>query len=142
MKLESLRLLEAAAYPVHMQSLQDCMTMGDVAEYAECKPKHLRILGEEGRWYAIVALHGRRAEFVDIAKMPGTVTVPWRRVMATIREWRVRELVLDARASTSYRIVRRLVELMGGTVVRDEAWDWDGETMHEMCIRLPVGGGR
>ena len=136
--LESVRWVEQQAYPPHMQSLGDASSWQDVAEYCECSLKDLIVLGGTN-WYALIARSGRTAEFVDIAKANREVQVPWDDVLDCLRTLRasgVRKVTFDARESTSYKLLSKLVSLVGGRIVKDTAWEWDGETMHEVIVRL------
>jgi hypothetical protein len=134
--IDDLLRIERKAYPYHMQQMQDCCSWEDLADYAECDEEDLVILGQPGRWYAIIALHGDEAEAVDLAKIPGTATVPWRSLAVEIRRRGIRRLRLDARASTSYAIITTLAPRLGFHVETVESWDWDGVAMFEMDIAV------
>ena len=140
--LASVKEIEAAAYPGHMQFLQDCEDWEDVADYAECTRKNLLVLGEEGHWYALIArkerCRGRDAEFVDLAKLPGSARVPWHRLLQVLQKMKIRRVTLDAREGTSYEILKVLLPRWGCKILKDANWEWDGETMHNMCIVLPA----
>jgi hypothetical protein len=130
--------IEASAYPRHMRSMQDCESWADIADYCDCDLSRLVVMGVEGHWYALLALHRRgRAEVVDLAKMPGTGSVPWHRILGDLLSLGIRQIDLDAREGTSYELILRHASRMGVSVMRDEAWEWDGEVMHEMRLMLP-----
>lgn len=129
--------IERVAYPAHMREMSDCRSMSDIAEYAECSKRQLRILGMAGHWYAILAKHcGGSAECVDLAKVPGSPTVPWLDIVATLRAMGVTTITLDAREGTSYELICAYAAKLGIRIVSDSVWDWNGEMMHEMRIRL------
>lgn len=132
--LEELLSIERAAYPDHMREMQDCVSWQDVAEYACPDGEELVVLGKPGRWYAILAVRGDEAEAVDIAKVPGTATVPWRTLAAEIRRRGIRRIALDARKATSYTVLKGLAPKFGGRVEEESPWSWEGEAMVHMII--------
>ncbi len=135
--LYSILKIEASAYPEYMQQLQECSSFREVAEYSECSLDRLVILGQEDHWYAIIALHKKgKAEFVDLAKMPNSPVVPWGEIVSRLHNLGIRKLSLDARESTSYKVIIRSLSLFRATILKDEIWDWDGELMHSLVINL------
>lgn len=106
-------------------------------DYCECSLRKLIVLGEEDRWYALIARKGRcTAEFVDLAKVPGAAKIDWEHLVNVLKNNKIKEVTLDARESSSYRLILRYASALGVRVVSDVEWNWDGETMHEMKLML------
>jgi hypothetical protein len=131
--IELLRRIERSAYPPHMRQMQDVNSIRDLAEYCECRVSEVRVI-EGPNYYVIVALKDECCEIVDMA---ATGRFNFFAVVSQLKSIvGDREVTLDARASTSYPLVR-LMERRGLIVVQScEEWDWDGETMYEMSLRV------
>lgn len=137
---EEIARIEGLAYPPHMRMMAGASTWDQIREYADSD--RLLVLGEAGRWYCLIGRHGRRAEIVDLAKVPGTGPAPWRSILRELQRSGVRTVELDAREGASYEVVRFLAARLGARIVEcDEAGqDWGGETMHYMVVDLPAPG--
>lgn len=138
--LEDLLSIERQAYPVAFREMQHCSSWQDVADYSETALKRLVILSDGETWYAIIAKHRfGRAEFVDLAKTPGSPTIDWLFIVRSLRTVGVRKLEFDAREGTSYRRFIQQLELLRGAGVRlikDKSFEDRGETMHAMVVKL------
>lgn len=139
--LEDLKLIERKAYPAEFRELQDAETWQDVADYSEVPLRRLVVISDGSSWYAIIAKHRLgRAEFVDMAKIPGSVSVNWLYILKTLKKLGVRKLEFDARESTAYRRFMEQIEefqAQGVQILKDEPFfDSRGETMHAVTIRL------
>lgn len=131
--LRQVKRIEKVAYPRHMQQLSWVRNMKDLAEYMECELSEVLVfLGDN--WYMLVANKPEEVEIVDFAST-GKVGLKMFGVFKTIAEIATgKYIIMDARETTSYPLVMRLIERYGGEVVEDDAWDWDGETMHSLAI--------
>jgi hypothetical protein len=139
--LEDLVRIEREAYPRAFQMMQGFDDWEDVADYSEVPLGRLVVLSDGRTWYAIVAKHRfGRAEFVDLAKTPGSAPIDWLFIVRALRAVGVRKIEFDAREGTSYRRFLQQLELLRGAGVRllkDEPFvDERGETMHAMVVKL------
>lgn len=132
--LSDLLAIEREAYPAHMQELQSCQRWAEVADYACPDNWQLVVLGKPRRWYAILAVCGSMAEAVDIAKVPGTATVPWRTLASEIRRRGIHRIRLDARKATSWRVIRGLAPKLGFRIESESTWKWEEDEMVQMTI--------
>lgn len=136
--LNTIRNIEAAAYPRHMQSLQDCESWRDVEDYAEVGRGRLVVLGNKD-WYCLLAIKGRKAEAVDLAKRPGSGPVPWEEILAAVGREGIREVTADMRASTSWKKFQELPLAKWNISVKvGGRWDWDGVEMVEVKIKIKI----
>lgn len=122
--------LEAAIYPEFMQYMQDIRTKKDIKEYCE-DTKVSVALGED--WYLIVT----QDEVVDLAtasRLPlSTLNGIFNALKAHFGE---RVFTLDARASTSYRIIS-VYEKRGKLKIHSSSeWYWEDELMYELELSL------
>jgi len=131
--LSHLKNIEASVYPKHMQMLQDCQSLCEVADYAECEVSDL-IIQTGNNWYCIIADHGDWVEIVDLASVG-----PMRDIFSLIGSLRRRlagkRIVMDARKRTSYPLVRLLIRRVGGKILEDEKWYWNGDEMRSLTIQ-------
>lgn len=138
--VEQLLRIEREAYPEHLQEMQYADDWEDVADYCEVPLKRLVILSDGESWYAIIAKHRlRRAEFVDLAKIPGAPAVDWLFILTTLREMRIKRIFGDMRDSTSYRRFKEqisLAESLGVCMTTDKVYERDGELFHDFVIKI------
>ena len=140
-ELDDLIRIEREAYPSAFQMMQGFDSWEDVATYSEVPLGRLVVLSDGRSWYAIIAKHRfGRAEFVDLAKTPGSPTIDWLFIVRALRTVGVRRLYFDARESTSYQRFLQQLELLKGAgvkVAKDKTFiDERGETMHAMVVKL------
>lgn len=136
--LARIRRIEKAAYPPHMWQLQWVFRIKDLAEYCECRPDQVFVLTGQD-WYLLAAEREDEVEVVDFASIGGCRDIL--RVLATVvPRWRGRRVVMDARESTSYRLVMLLVRRYRLDVIEDELWFWGDEPMHSLVLDFPLKG--
>lgn len=133
MTIKKLKKLEAVAYPEYMRQLQECWSMEDLADYCECSVDQVSLKTGRG-WYMIVADHGSYVEFVDFVATEGREASATMALVAFLRKLKGRRVALDARKSTSYPLILRLIPRLGATIVSEEEWRWSNEEMVEMVI--------
>ena len=121
--------IEGSVYPHHMQYMQDIRSKADLAGYCETTDISVAI-GED--WYIIVSSE----EVVDLA-CSGSLSL---RTLLSISEGLKafygvgNTFSLDARACTSYRLLKCLEKRGTITIHSQKEWDWDGETMCQMVL--------
>lgn len=139
MNIQDIVRIEREAYPYAFRQMQDCESMSDIADYCEVKTKKLIVLGESGKWYALVARHKKSsAEFVDIAKVPGTARIPWEDIISELRKRGIKRISADLREKTSYKVILKFHKMLGVSILKDKEY-YDscfGETMHDMVFQL------
>jgi len=130
--LSHLKRIEKAAYPSYMRMMQSCRSLEEIAEYAECDVSNLIIRTGEN-WYCIIADHGNWAEIVDMAA-EGVMRDMFSLIETMRQQLSGKRIVLDARVSTTYPIIRRLAQRYRLSILRDEPWFWGEDEMREMEI--------
>jgi hypothetical protein len=131
--------IEREAYPSQFQMMQDCKSIEDIADYCECSRRKLLVLGDGATWYALIAKHKKgSAEFVDVAKLPGTRFLPWEEIIESLRTAKITKIYADLRHNTSYKLLKKFAARFGITILKEkEYYDSSfGETMHEMVLRV------
>ena len=138
--LEAIQRIEAAAYPEEMQEMQWAESWEDLADYAEVPLSRLVVLSDGESWYALIAKHRLgRAEFVDLAKVPGSPMLDWVFLLTKLRELGVKKVFGDMRDDTSFRRFKAQLELfssLGVKMTKDEPYERDGEVFHDVVIRI------
>lgn len=138
--LDQLLLIERKAYPPQMWEMQWAKNWEDIADYAEVSLKRLVILSDSVGWYAIVALHRlHRAEFVDLAKIPGAPTIDWIYLVTSLRELGVKKIFGDMRNDTSYRRFTSQIDCLGAfgvRMIKNTPYERSGEVFHDFVIKI------
>ena len=123
--IEKIRRIEAIAYPIDFQFMQDCQTVGDLAEYCEGKPRVLC----HNDWYVIVT----KREIVDLASTRSLSLGEMGEILSFLQKnFGTRVFTLDARESTSYRLIRSRFF----TILEDSEYTWNNEKFHEVTMKL------
>ena len=124
----NIRTIEAAAYPTHMQYLQEVHTLEDMKEY--CESSKVLVIEGEG-WYCICG----KTEVVDLAATSRLSVQAMLYIVTELKKWfGSKKVTLDARKSTSYRLIKFFSRGGKVSILSEEEWSWDGETMVEMTI--------
>lgn len=129
--LLKIKLIERNAYPFEMQQLQDCYSWEDVAEYCEVPLKHLLVY-TEANMYMLIGDHHKFIEVVDMASVGHFNAF---KALSFIKESAKGRIIrLDAREGTSYPLILKLRKKL--RILKDEAWQWGEDVMHEMEVRI------
>lgn len=134
--LERIKRIERIAYQnTPYLQMQHCRSWDDIADYCQCPLSEVHILMSD-TGYVIAAAHGKDyAEIVDLASID--------RRMNLYEVWdflKSLELpfTLDARESTSKRMIDKLVEKGELSITESYSYTWGGETFYELKV-LPAG---
>lgn len=131
-QLKALRKIEAAAYPKHMQYMQDIRSWVDVQEY--CESETVAVLLKD-HFYCLAT----EVEVVDLASSSKLSIADSLEVVSFLQEtFESRPFTLDARETTSYRLLKMLEKRGRLAILSDEPWDWDGIAMHEMTVQFLI----
>ena len=131
--LKKMKDIEAVAYPSFMQSICDCDTLEDLADYCECKVSQLFCI--VNRNYYILAANKRHSvEIVDFASTGRCLEI-FKIVSTLLKEFNGKKVTMDCRESSSYPIVIKLLKRKK-IKYTDTTWYWESETMHEICFHL------
>ena len=131
--LEKMKDIEAVAYPSFMQSICDCDTLEELADYCECKVSQLFCIVNRN-YYLLAANKRHSVEIVDFAST-GRCNELFKVINICFEEFKNKRVTMDCRESTSYPIVTLLLKRKK-VKYEDNTWDWNGETMHEICFHL------
>jgi len=139
-ELEDILRIEREAYPDQMQEMQWAKSWEDVADYADVPLNRLVVLSDGESWYALIAKHRLgRAEFVDLAKVPGSPMLDWVFLLTKLREMGIKKVFGDMRDDTSFRRFKDQLELfssLGVKMTKDEPYERDGEVFHDVVVRI------
>lgn len=140
--LEQILRIERLAYPEPLQEMQWARDWEDIAIYAEVPISRLVVLSDGETWYAIIAKYRfGRAEFVDLAKVPGAPMLDWVFLIQELRRLKIRILLANMRDDTSFRRFKQqlaMFEEHNVRMVRDEPYEDErtGEIFHDVIIKL------
>ena len=126
-----IKSIERNAYPFEMQQLQDCESWKEVAEYCEVPLKHLLVYTEP-HMYILIGEHKDFIEVVDMAAV-GHFNI-FDALSFIAKSAKGRTIKLDAREGTSYPLILKLHRKL--EIIKDEAWQWGTDVMHEMEVRI------
>lgn len=129
--LLKIKSIERNAYPLEMQQLQDCTSWEDVAEYCEV-PLNDLLVYTEANMYILIGEHRSFIEVVDMASV-GRFNI-FKALNFIASSAKGRTIKLDAREGTSYPLILKLRKKI--EIIRDEAWQWGEDVMHEMEVRI------
>ena len=131
--LKKMKDIEAVAYPSFMQSICDCDTLEELANYCECKVSQLFcIIGEN--YYLLAANKKHSVEIVDFASTGRCLEI-FKIVKIILKEFSRKKVIMDCRESTSYPIVIKLLKRKK-IKYTDTIWYWENEVMHEICFHI------
>lgn len=121
--------IESKVYPEHMQYMQGIKTKTDLEDYCEDDQVSV-LLGVD--WYLIMS----EEEVVDLATTSALSLKEILSISACLKEhFGIGvKFSLDARESTSYKIISFYEKRGKITVYEDMVWSWGGEIMHEMVL--------
>ena len=131
--LQKMKNIEAVAYPSFMQSICDCDTLEELANYCECKVSQLFVICGTN-YYLLAANKKRSVEIVDFAST-GRCSELFKVMNICLEQFKNKKVTMDCRESTSYPIVTLLLKRKE-VKYEDNAWDWNGETMREIKFKL------
>lgn len=137
--LDQLLEIEREAYPPQMREMQHAEDWEDIADYSEVPLNRLVVLSDGETWYAIIGLRRGSAEFVDLAKIPGTPMLDWIQLLGELRALGVKQLFGDMREDTSYRRFRQQLarfERRGVKMLKDEPYERGGEIFRDFVVRI------
>jgi len=152
------QLIERQAYPEFMQGLQepDLQTwfgrtkaaikykVRDIkealADYCDIDEEDLDnvavhiFLGNKKNWYLIAIEDEDEVEVADFACLNTVGRDIFTIMPSLLNLWSGKEITMDARESTSYRLLSRVCSRYGYEIIEDEEWCWGDETMHEITL--------
>lgn len=127
--LQHIKNIEAAAYPQSFQQIQDCQTIADLEDYCEGSAKALQ-------WptgYCLVT----DDEIVDLAVTSPLSIKEMRSVVKWLKGQFGNVIVhLDARKTTSWRLIKFAAKRGWIQVISESAWLWDDEEYIEMEVKF------
>ncbi len=130
-RLRHLRAIERGAYPPAFRQLQDCRTWADLRAYCEGEP---RVWTWPGGY-----LLATDVEIVDLASTIPVSLAQLRRLAGELAaHFGSRDVTLDARERTSWRLIRYAARRGILEIRSAEPWEWDGERFFETTIRFRV----
>ena len=125
--LQHLAAVEAAAYPAALQQMQDMESLQDLEDYCEGKPTVFA--WEHG--YCLCT----RGEIVDLAATAPLSLAELRTLLRQLKGHSKR-VELDARTSTSWKLLQYAQRRGYLTILKAHPWDWDGEAFFAVSIRF------
>lgn len=135
--LEKIKRIERAAYSGTVYSqMQHCRTWEDIADYCECPLSEVNVLLSD-TGYVIAAAHKDRgfAEIIDLASTDRRMNLY--EVWEFLLELNL-PFTLDARESTSYRMIKALEAKGEITIASSVPYTWGGERFYDLKV-VPSG---
>ena len=129
--LKKMKDIEAVAYPSFMQSICDCDTLEELANYCECKVSQLFCICSTN-YYLLAANKKRSVEIVDFAST-GRCSELFKVMNICLEQFKNKKVTMDCRETTSYPIVTLLLKRKK-IKYTDTTWYWEDEAMHEICF--------
>jgi hypothetical protein len=121
--------IENNVYPPAYQQMQEVESYKDLKRYCEGKP-HLHV------WEGGYLLYTKR-EIVDLCSVTKMSIKDIHEICNILRKfYKNRKVYVDLREKTSYRIFRYLQKRGYLKIKYDEAYDWSGETFHDVCFKF------
>jgi hypothetical protein len=135
--LEKIKRIERTAYAgTEYCQMQWCTSWQDIAGYCQCPLSEVHILLSD-TGYVIAATHRDKgyAEIVDLASTDRRMNL--HEVWDFLLELKL-PFTLDARESTSYRMIKALEKKGEITIAASSSYLWEGETFYELKV-IPAG---
>lgn len=139
--VQAVREIEAAAYPEQYRMLTNCRSLEDISGYVGVPVERLHMIVSR-TWYCIIGEHDDYIEVADLASSTRSMSRD-EMLSLFIRIAEIaagREILMDARESTSYPLVTRLADSELIEICSDEPFDWGGETFHNLTIVVTESG--
>ena len=131
--------IESRAYPEFMCSMGGAETWADIAEYAECGKRRLKVYGKPEHWYAIAQERKKSVYVADLACVPEKVPPIWTIIRLLLKLANGRPLYCEARESTSWPLIQRLVKRGQIRCTVLDEWNWGGNDRMIEC-KILAGG--
>lgn len=131
--IEEIKRIERSSYPACYRQMQECSTMDDIVEYCEARDQDDLVIMTGTSWYFIAVRS--TGEIVDLAGKLVDIRDLFAIKRKIIDVFAGKVISLDARESTSYRLVTAMSRRVG-TIVEDEEYSWEGETFHEIKLHI------
>ena len=127
--IEKLKAIEKRAYADTIYSqMQSFQTIDDLAEYCETSKEDVHILSGDD-WYVILGEHEDYIEIVDMASTGHNL--PVNKVLAFMKSFN-KPFTMDARESTSYKLVKALDKANMLKIDKDDEYMWGNEKFHDI----------
>lgn len=127
--IEKLKAIEKRAYADTIYSqMQSFKTIDDLAEYCETSKEDVHILSGDD-WYVILGEHEDYIEIVDMASTGHNL--PVNKVLAFMKSFN-KPFTMDARESTSYKLVKALDKANMLKIDKDDEYMWGNEKFHDI----------
>ena len=127
--IDKLKSIEKKAYADTIYSqMQSFQTMDDLAEYCEVPEENVHILSGDD-WYVILGEHEDYIEIVDMASTGHNL--PVNKVLAFMKSFN-KPFTMDARESTSYKLVKALDKANMLKIDKDDEYMWGNEKFHDI----------
>ena len=123
-----IKRIEEHQYPTYMQSMQDCFSIKDVADYCECETEELIMVVSDKAYFLATP-----TEIVDIA---GKVTLGFlKNILKKIKPLSGSVVKCDCRAMT-YKWILFMSKVKRIEIVETSSWYWEDEKMIEIRIKV------
>lgn len=120
--------IEKECYPEYMRSLQFISSRNDLKEYCESED----IFAIYSNTTYILCTKDEIVDFASISKLSLVELMEVKRLLKEVFD--TNRFFLDARETTSYRLIKFLEKRKEITVISDNTWEWGNETFHSLNI--------
>lgn len=127
--IDKLKAIENKAYEDTIYSqMQSFQTIDDLAKYCEVPEENVHILSGDD-WYVILGEHKDYIEIVDMASTGHNL--PVNKILSFMKSFE-KPFTMDARESTSYKLVKALDKANMLKIDRDDEYMWGNEKFHDI----------
>lgn len=132
--LDKVKEIEDIAYPNFMKGMQDIESISDVLDYAECDGEIICLIEDD--WYILGCNSRKSIEIVDLASKKSLTFSDINKIVNFLKSYGDKVINVDARATTSYRLIKLLQKRGAIEIIHDSPWNWESETMHELKFKF------
>lgn len=128
--MQEIAAVEFQCYPAYMQSLQSIHSKFQLQDY--CESKDVFILQNDTTY--VICTEDEVVDFASSAKLSINDLLKIKEFL--IETFGNRQFFLDARKTTSYRLIKFLEKRGDIVIVSQEEWKWGSETFYSLNVRF------
>lgn len=128
--MQEIATVEFQCYPVYMQSLQNMDSRHQLQDY--CESKDVFILQNSTTY--VICTDEEIVDFASSVKLSISELLKIKEFL--IETFGNRQFFLDARKTTSYKLIKFLERRGEITIISEEEWEWGAETFYSLNVRF------
>ena len=120
--------IEKECYPKYMRSLQSIDSRNDLKEY--CESEDVFAIYNDTTY--VLCTEDEVVDFASISKLSLIELMEVKKLLKDV--FSNRAFFLDARETTSYRLIKFLEKRKEIVIISDEAWNWGTDVFHSLNV--------